>query len=239
MTTRSTVSARALAAATTAAASTRPNAPHLRCVACMRSSHPTIFHGSVWPEIAPYHADNQGAAARPSPRECAPEGCLGGAIAPLSVQSCSRAEPAACAASGTQATAAAIRARGKRNAARHPRARARSLSQVVRALGTHPLSQPQLPFAVAGGPAHVLRLRDGDADPRLVRADRDRLRHAADTVRRHAVRGHAGVADLRRHGRQDRPSQPALRHARRLYRAGFDTRGRRAGGSSDADPRVR
>ena len=37
-----------------------PIRPVCRCVACMRSSHPTILHRPCGREIAPDHADNQG-----------------------------------------------------------------------------------------------------------------------------------------------------------------------------------
>ena len=84
----------------------------------------------------------------------------------------------------------------------------------------------------------LLRLRDGDADPRLVRAGGDRLGAAPDAVRGIAVRGHLDRADVRRGGRQDRPSQPALCHARRLCGARRHPDGRRVCRRVDAAARV-
>ena len=112
------------------------------------------------------------------------------------------------------------------------------LEPTAGALGPRPLPGARLPLAMACRSPDLLRLRDGDADPRLVRAGRDRLGAAADAVRGTAVRGHTDRADVRRGRRQDRPSQPALCHARRLCGARRDPDGRRVRRRVDAAARV-
>ena len=75
---------------------------------------------------------------------------------------------------------------------------------------------------MAGGHAHVLGLRNGSVDSRLVHPGRDRLGRCPHSLRFADVRRHAGGADVRRVRRSHRPSQPAGRHARGLCGAGDD-----------------
>ena len=89
----------------------------------------------------------------------------------------------------------------------------------ARAAGAGAVPRAQLPVPVARRSADLVRLRDGDADPRLVRAGRDRVSRDADPVRRAAACGHSGGADVRRRRRPGRPPQRALRHARRVHGA--------------------
>ena len=62
------------------------------------------------------------------------------------------------------------------------------LTAHAEAFGLCALPGPQLPHSMAGRPADLVRFRDGDADPRLVHAGRDRLGAAALAVRGPAVR---------------------------------------------------
>src|SRR5262245_22037794 len=81
---------------------------------------------------------------------------------------------------------------------------------------------------MAGRPFDLLRVRDGDPHPRLVRAGANRFGVAADLVRRAAVHRHFGGTGVWGRGRPHRSPQPAVRHARILYPAGDDFDGRRA-----------
>ena len=93
---------------------------------------------------------------------------------------------------------------------------------------------PQLPLSVAGGSVHLLRLRDGDADPWLVCAGRDAVGADADDLCVDAASGHAAVADVRGDGRPDRPAQASVLDARVLRLAGGQHHG--AGARGPAQP---
>ena len=103
------------------------------------------------------------------------------------------------------------------------------------------VSHPRLPLPVAGRPAGLVGVRDGDADPRLVRAGRDRLGALPDGLRRPALRRHADRADDRRGERPRRPPQPAVGDARDLRDGGGNADGaglrRRAQPVGRPDPR--
>ena len=71
----------------------------------------------------------------------------------------------------------------------------------------------ELPLPVARRSAHLLGVRDGEPDPRLVRAGRDRFGAVAHGVRRAAIFRHADRPDDGSDQRPHRASQPADRHA--------------------------
>ena len=78
----------------------------------------------------------------------------------------------------------------------------------------------KLPIPVAGRPARLVVFRDGDPDPRLVRAGQDRVGAAANAVRLAAVPRHVAVAHVRGGGRPAGPAHHAVHHAGLLCRAG-------------------
>src|SRR5262245_36013917 len=76
----------------------------------------------------------------------------------------------------------------------------------------------QLPLPMAGGPRHVVGVRDGDPDPRLVRARPHGIGPPAHALRLAAAARHAGRADVRRRRRPPRRPRRAVRDPRRLRR---------------------
>src|SRR5690242_3761913 len=91
--------------------------------------------------------------------------------------------------------------------------------------------RPQLPLPMAGGSPHLVGVRDGEPDPRLVRALDHRVGGEAGAARGPGVARLALLSVLRRARRPPRFSLSPLRHARRL-------RGAR-GGAHDAHPQRR
>src|SRR5438067_9764097 len=82
--------------------------------------------------------------------------------------------------------------------------------------GPRPVSRPQLPLPVAGGSRGVDLVRDGSADPRLVRAHGDGVGAVPGGLRRAAVDRVALLAVLRHRRRPRGTAHAPLRHARRL-----------------------
>ena len=95
----------------------------------------------------------------------------------------------------------------------------------------------ELPVPVARRSAHLVGVRDGEPDPRLVRAGRDRFGAVAHGVRRAAIFRHADRPDDGRDQRPHRASQPADRHAGDLRAARRDADDFRLPGCRHADDR--
>src|SRR5262249_36026612 len=78
------------------------------------------------------------------------------------------------------------------------------------------LSRPELPLPASRRSPHLLGLRDGDPDPRLVRHGAHGLRTPPHSLRLPAVRGHADLAAVRCAGCPTGRALHAVRDARNL-----------------------
>ena len=97
----------------------------------------------------------------------------------------------------------------------------RNKNQLMASSGYFPraIQRSQLPLSMAGGPRHLVGVRDGDLDSRLVRAGRDELGRHAHAVRVAATSGHVDCADVRCRRRSHRCAHAAKRDAQLLRTA--------------------